>query len=589
MQVGDYLFMNGIDNANLLFVGSRFVITGDVLFYLPDNEIGNAVWCVPKLMPLLLSGRSYTGMCETDIMLLSSGIATEAFFVINATSAIGDVTAESAIELVARSLSLDIRYLPGHLDVVRAGRVWHRPTPASSIRLVEFDQIHHFISVSRNDMGSDCALSLHAEWPKEHHTVDILLQVFKPISVSPDISIFLGCSDDVLLARVQSMRSRYLNINVFHESNSKGTPTVFDTFMMNDELALLKLRLEYLKDVVDKHIIVESIKTFTGKPKRLFYQENQHLFAEYSHKIIHVILDEIFIENVTQAKQVWYNEYYSRNWLANALTSADVDAKDTDIVLVNDIDEIPHPRVIQSLLALHAHWSKLESLGMGTPHIKIHRLSTQNFMYDFSCSMDSAANNSTTGDYRQKLLSMSSPVATTFGIAKQLGAVMFPHHTVGMRIIPDEHYITLTRMFLQSAHPYPLQHVLHPGGWHLTFFGGINKIKSKLESYSHQNFVRQFIERNETDDEVTGVNISGFIVAAHGLPVLDNQGKEILHTTLPQGEVSMSRIAAKVNAGLEIDNRNRRKCSRVSDRDLDSDTLQLKVLWDNIVAAGSFD
>ena len=46
------------------------------------------------------------------------------------------------------------------------------------------------------------------------------------------------------------------------------------------------------------------------------------------------------------------------------------------------------------------------------------------------------------------------------------------------------------------------QLVMQPGSWHLTFFGGVEKIRAKLQSYSHQNFVRQFIESGESRQAV---------------------------------------------------------------------------------------
>jgi len=42
---------------------------------------------------------------------------------------------------------------------------------------------------------------------------------------------------------------------------------LIDAFLFFNEVELLKFRLQYLNDIVDYFIIVESNKTFTGKDK----------------------------------------------------------------------------------------------------------------------------------------------------------------------------------------------------------------------------------------------------------------------------------------------------------------------------------
>ena len=50
---------------------------------------------------------------------------------------------------------------------------------------------------------------------------------------------------------------------------------IFDTFIFFNELDLLTLRFNALDDVVDKFVLVESTKTFQGKNKPLFFNENK--------------------------------------------------------------------------------------------------------------------------------------------------------------------------------------------------------------------------------------------------------------------------------------------------------------------------
>ena len=53
---------------------------------------------------------------------------------------------------------------------------------------------------------------------------------------------------------------------------------IYDTFMFFNELELLELRLNELNGVVDKFVLVEATRTFTNKPKPLYYAENKQRF-----------------------------------------------------------------------------------------------------------------------------------------------------------------------------------------------------------------------------------------------------------------------------------------------------------------------
>ena len=67
---------------------------------------------------------------------------------------------------------------------------------------------------------------------------------------------------------------------------------VYDCFQFFNELDILKLRMHVLSDVVDKFVISESTVTFSGDKKPLYFQENEEMFAEFSDRIIHRIVDD---------------------------------------------------------------------------------------------------------------------------------------------------------------------------------------------------------------------------------------------------------------------------------------------------------
>ena len=61
---------------------------------------------------------------------------------------------------------------------------------------------------------------------------------------------------------------QYLEQKVFDLYRLFFKVRVFDCFIFNNELDLLRLRLDYLKNTVDFFVIVEGKLTFTNKHKK---------------------------------------------------------------------------------------------------------------------------------------------------------------------------------------------------------------------------------------------------------------------------------------------------------------------------------
>ena len=114
---------------------------------------------------------------------------------------------------------------------------------------------------------------------------------------------------------------------------------IYDCFSFFNELDLLEIRLNVLKDVVDRFVLVEAGETHTGKPKPFYFEENRGRFAAFADRIIY-----LKIEKFPAGHGAWWNENYQRNEIATAL--ADAGAKDDDWILVSDLDEIPDPTVV---------------------------------------------------------------------------------------------------------------------------------------------------------------------------------------------------------------------------------------------------
>lgn len=110
---------------------------------------------------------------------------------------------------------------------------------------------------------------------------------------------------------------------------------IYDCFLYYDEDMLLELRLEVLAAHIDKFVIVESTHTFTGKKKALHFDISR--FQKWADKIIYVVFDE------PPHADAWENERRTRNHLMAGLAQA----KDDDIIIISDVDEIISPAALQ--------------------------------------------------------------------------------------------------------------------------------------------------------------------------------------------------------------------------------------------------
>jgi len=108
---------------------------------------------------------------------------------------------------------------------------------------------------------------------------------------------------------------------------------IYDCFLFFDEFDLLELRLETLYDHVDVFVLVESMYTFTGKEKPLYFNENKNKFSKWLPKIRHVVIQN---KNLGDS---WSTEYRDRNAISFGLQ----DANPEDLIFISDCDEIWNP------------------------------------------------------------------------------------------------------------------------------------------------------------------------------------------------------------------------------------------------------
>ena len=214
---------------------------------------------------------------------------------------------------------------------------------------------------------------------------------------------------------------------------------VVDGFMFYNELELLSYRLKILNDVVDYFVIVECTHTFVGREKPLIFNENKADYAEYSHKIIHIIVDDIpFVPpNINiAAGQQWKNEEWQRNAIATGFTKVPHELQDNDILIITDLDEIPDPRTIQRIKDREMLLEGISILHMDLYYYNLHVLYTERW------------------DWPKILL---------YGKYKELNT---------------------TCSLIRSITNCP--RIVDGAGWHLSYFGDYEFMRNKTENWSHQ-------------------------------------------------------------------------------------------------------
>jgi len=133
----------------------------------------------------------------------------------------------------------------------------------------------------------------------------------------------------------------------------------YDAFIFYNELDVLEIRLNILNDYVDYFVIGESIETFRGNDKPLFYQENKERFKKFNDKIIHCVIgklgeDQEILQKslsspntgITSKDHWWVREFYQKEYMIKALTNA----ADEDNIFVSDTDEIWNPKIKKTVI-----------------------------------------------------------------------------------------------------------------------------------------------------------------------------------------------------------------------------------------------
>ena len=225
---------------------------------------------------------------------------------------------------------------------------------------------------------------------------------------------------------------------------------IFDCFMYFDEEIVLDLRLNTLANYVDYFVIVESIFTHKGDKRKLKF--NHKKFSKFKDKIIYLVYDEkpeklLTINDLKGDHRAYimnalYRENGQRNFISKGLNLA----KDDDVILISDVDEIPN----------------LENLDFSKIKEKIIQFKQDMFYYKFNLKLPNLIWTGTKACRKKHLLNPQ-----------------------WLRNIKDRKYSLLRLDILFSKTKYNSIKFINNGGWHFSNIKNATEIEFKLKSYLH--------------------------------------------------------------------------------------------------------
>lgn len=225
---------------------------------------------------------------------------------------------------------------------------------------------------------------------------------------------------------------------------------IYDCFQFNGEYDLLEIRLNHHSAFVDKFILTESPYTYSGKEKRLYYDEvkNKEPFSAFKHRIIHRIYDVPPKEDcLPNGRGICSYEHDQRNYLKKYNFEPD------DLIIYCDCDEIIRSGlVIQKALEC----GRIVSLDMAL-----------NWYY-FNCVM--APDSDFQDDYSME---------KCFNRRWRMGKIVRPCH---LNVFTNLY--ELRQLYLWDRRGEVL---IEDAGWHFSNLGSAESIKRKFDSFSHSD------------------------------------------------------------------------------------------------------
>ena len=228
---------------------------------------------------------------------------------------------------------------------------------------------------------------------------------------------------------------------------------IYDCFMYFDEEIVLETRLNYLDQYVDYFVIIESCYTHRGDKRDLKFNINK--FQKFKDKIIYKIYDKIpsTVEKVndnddegTKSKKYIMNAIYRENGQRNYINEGVKNARDEDLILISDVDEIP----------------SLSKIDIKKVKEKIILFKQDMFYYKFNLKLPNMKWTGTKGCKKKNFVSAQ-----------------------WLRNIKDRKYPFYRMDTLFSDKKFISVKIINNGGWHFSNIKSAEEIEHKLKSYLH--------------------------------------------------------------------------------------------------------
>jgi len=214
---------------------------------------------------------------------------------------------------------------------------------------------------------------------------------------------------------------------------------IVDCFIYNNEEEMLNFRLHELHHAVDKFMLIESPFTHQGNKKATMFAHHKSKFVQFKDKIIHVIHDAPCHPNP------WINEKNLRNAAIHGMKRLNLSPKDH--VGISDVDEIPDSKVLVNM----KHACLKGYVGF------MHNF----YYYNVNCRKRNKWYGSVFGDV--------ASIHHDYNFELNELRYEFKRNNPNIKVVGHG------RNF-------------HAGGWHFSYFGTINEIVQKLESFTHSEF-----------------------------------------------------------------------------------------------------
>ena len=277
---------------------------------------------------------------------------------------------------------------------------------------------------------------------------------------------------------------------------------IFDCFMYFDEDLILDLRLNTLNKFIDYFVIVESIYNHKGEKRKLKF--NIKKFKKFNNKIIYLIHNQVpneikkikknDSENEINTKYIFnaiFRENSQRNYILKGLSKA----KDDDIILISDVDEIPNLKKV--------NFKKLKN--------KLIFFNQEMFYYKFNLKLP---NYNWIGTKSCKKKYLKNPQ--------------------WLRNIKDRKYPFYRLDTFFSDKKFSNVEIVENGGWHFTNIKTAEQIRYKLKSYLHH---REF--------EVN--------------PVTKNQIEKLIKNRIAIYDLRLDKRSQKIGQGSKLQKYNLKK------------------------------